>query len=312
MSSAPAIPPLDNTLGAVLIGAVLGTFLFGIATLQAFNYYRRYPDDSTRLKTMVACIWLIELGHSIVTWTALYQITVTFYGQEEHIFDPPHALPFTLLFSAMMNLVVQTYFALRIRTLSKRWFITAICSALTISRAGFNVVMFIEFIASSGFAIFQNKLRWLMLCVSTIGPAVDVIIATSLCYYLWNIKSNVSPFQHTRRMIDTLILWSLETTSITCAAGVMQLVLFLSLNNLVWITFFLLQPKLFSNSILAHLNGRKRFRNGNALTMSDHTDSRGRADRSVGVVIQMHTMTDAVRDPGFYPSEKRIPTADSA
>ena len=58
MSSNPApgahaFPAFDGTLGATLVGAVMATFLFGIASLQAFNYYRSFPEDTKRLKILV-------------------------------------------------------------------------------------------------------------------------------------------------------------------------------------------------------------------------------------------------------------------
>lgn len=49
----PHSPALDGTLGALEVGTVAGTFLFGILTLQTFNYYRRFPKDSKTLKTTV-------------------------------------------------------------------------------------------------------------------------------------------------------------------------------------------------------------------------------------------------------------------
>jgi hypothetical protein len=47
------IPPLDDTLGAMEIGAVFATFLFGIGTLQTYEYYRLFPKDPAPLKWMV-------------------------------------------------------------------------------------------------------------------------------------------------------------------------------------------------------------------------------------------------------------------
>jgi hypothetical protein len=44
---------LNGSLGAIEIGAVLGTFLFGIETLQTFNYYRNFRKDSKLLKITV-------------------------------------------------------------------------------------------------------------------------------------------------------------------------------------------------------------------------------------------------------------------
>jgi hypothetical protein len=44
---------LANTLGAVEIGSLLGVFLFGVVSLQTYNYYTLYPDDSWVNKTLV-------------------------------------------------------------------------------------------------------------------------------------------------------------------------------------------------------------------------------------------------------------------
>ncbi|KAJ7053205.1 hypothetical protein C8F01DRAFT_555501 [Mycena amicta] len=283
---------LDVTLGPILVGAVLATFLFGIATLQAFHFYRTYGDTcSYTSKALIAGVWLIELGHSIAMWHAIYQMVVTFYGQPEHLANPPHSLELTVLFAASINIVIQTYFALRIRALSHSWLITSICSLLTLARFVFNMVMLAEFWVSNGFAIFQTRLRWLMLCVSTIGPSVDVLIAGSLCFFLWRLRegrigkgdregaeAGVTVMPETRKLIDKIILWSLETTSITSAAGVLQLILFVTMeDNLVWIAVFLIQPKLFSNSLFAHMLGRKQLRaslNGVA-SQTDHDHGHG-------------------------------------
>ncbi|KAJ7136680.1 hypothetical protein C8R44DRAFT_767660 [Mycena epipterygia] len=61
-------------------------------------------------------------------------------------------------------------------------------------------------------------------------------------------------------MVDTLILWTIETTMITSFAGILELILFLTRKDLAWISFYLIQPKLFSNSMLASLNNRQRIR----------------------------------------------------
>lgn len=44
------------------IGGVLGTFLFGIETLQTFNYYRDSPKDSKLLKAAVRLSVIVLAG----------------------------------------------------------------------------------------------------------------------------------------------------------------------------------------------------------------------------------------------------------
>ena len=52
--SAKAFPPPYTTLGAVEIGLVFSTFLFGIETLQTYHYYRNYSRDYLGLKALVS------------------------------------------------------------------------------------------------------------------------------------------------------------------------------------------------------------------------------------------------------------------
>jgi hypothetical protein len=54
MSANLSLFDLNGNLGALEIGSVLGVFLFGIETLQTFNYYRRSPKDSNLLKPAVS------------------------------------------------------------------------------------------------------------------------------------------------------------------------------------------------------------------------------------------------------------------
>jgi 4-hydroxybenzoate polyprenyltransferase len=44
---------LDSTLGVMELGGIFSTLLFGITTVQTFNYYRDYPRDAVILRTVV-------------------------------------------------------------------------------------------------------------------------------------------------------------------------------------------------------------------------------------------------------------------
>ncbi|KAJ7479087.1 hypothetical protein FB451DRAFT_1556794 [Mycena latifolia] len=255
---ASSLPSLDGTIGNAVIGVALSTFLYGIETLQTFNYYRDYPKDTAKLKLLVASTWLLELTQTILTWHAIYTMTVTFYGQPQHLAEPPLSLVLVILFSAMVNFVVQTFFAFRVRALSNRWPITIIVCILNLVRFIGNATIFGELWRRPEFSLLGTDLHWIFTASSAIGPFVDIITAGSLCYCLWHYKR--SNFESTSAMIDTIVLWTVETTLITSLSGTMQLILFLTRNDFAWMIFYLMQAKLFANSMLASLNGRQRFR----------------------------------------------------
>ncbi|KAF7356269.1 Saposin B-type domain-containing protein [Mycena venus] len=295
----PKLPPLDGTLGDIQIALVVATWLFGIGSLQAWNYYREFPKDPKILKGLVGGIWLLELGYTIVCWHAMYIITVTFYGKPQHILEPPLSLVFPIFFNALIAIAVQTFFVYRVKVLSGKWLIPILCCAMNLARLGFNMLLFAKLSQRPQFTLLTTVFNWEIILVSSIGPAVDIIVAASLVYYLWHRRN--TDFKQTNRMVDTIIIWTVETTLLTTISGVMQLVLFLARrHDLSWLVFFLIQGKLFSNSLMASLNGRSRFRTPTAGTNAMAWSTGGSTANNVNtdVVIRMHQISETAFEDG--------------
>ncbi|KAJ6487078.1 hypothetical protein C8R47DRAFT_1127677 [Mycena vitilis] len=302
MTTPQPLPPLDSTLGAILVGGVVSTYLFGIATLQVYYYFRKYSDDSLWLKWMVAVVWMIELGHTIFSWHAIYTVAVTFYCQPQHIKSPPHSLEVTILFACLMYVIVVGFFANRVRIFSGRWLVTIICWVLTAVRVTSNLAMMgIEWVNEEVDTL-QVKYRWLMAISLSLGVAVDIVIAFSMCYWLWQIRG--SKFEQTRKIVDTLLMWSVETGIATTVASAVFLILFLDRNDLAWFPFYVVQVKLYSNSLLVSLNGRRRLRSSaDVIDLASGSGNIGRTitdrDRGMGMVFEMSssvTHRDTHRD----------------
>ncbi|KAJ7126013.1 hypothetical protein C8R44DRAFT_874397 [Mycena epipterygia] len=258
--SSPYSPALDGSLGALEIGAVAGTFLFGILTLQTFNYYRQFPGDSKYLKLTIAILWLFELAHTICLQQGIYEMTVTFYGQpsSQIILNPPQSHIVAMFFNGAIDAMVQIFFGNRIRVLSGRLHVFFLCIVLAILRFACNILVMSSFwIYDMGYAALQSKVHWEVVAACTLGPAGDVLVAVAMCYYLWRRRNSI--LNQTRNTVDTLMLWTFETTLLTSVSTIIQLVLFLVGTDLTFMAFYLIQPKLFSNSMLAVLNGRTRF-----------------------------------------------------
>ncbi|KAJ7114887.1 hypothetical protein C8R44DRAFT_880947 [Mycena epipterygia] len=254
-------PALDGSLGALEIGTVVGTFLFGILTLQSFNYFRQFPEDSRTLKIMVVALWLLELAHTTCALQGIYVITVTFYGQppSEFILNPPPAHVLTILFSGGIVALVQIFFGNRIRVLSGRSYVFFLCIALAV--LGFTCDMILVsyyLINNASYSQVDAKEHWEALAAQIISPAGDVLIALSMCYCLWRVRT--SEFNRTRGIVDTLLIWTVETTLVTSGAGIIQLILSLTRKDLAFVALYFIKSKLFSNAMLASLNGRARFR----------------------------------------------------
>ncbi|KAI0788991.1 hypothetical protein BC629DRAFT_1440174 [Irpex lacteus] len=90
-----SLPPLDNTLGAILVAEILVSMLFGMTTLQIYIYFNRNPRDNSWMKGAVSsgthflhgldlifsgsqmiALWILDALHPILTSHTLYHCTV--------------------------------------------------------------------------------------------------------------------------------------------------------------------------------------------------------------------------------------------
>ncbi|KAJ7867793.1 hypothetical protein B0H13DRAFT_2559625 [Mycena leptocephala] len=290
MSGPPALPPLDGTLGAIEVGGIVSTFLFGIETLQVYHYFRKYPGDALLLKLAVAadlrarpynfCLAFDLRRHGDILLQAPASSGSALLPGDDH------------LLRCTEYVVVQFYFANRVRVFSGRWLIPVICWILTILRVTGNLTMMGIQWANPNVTTLQVKYRWLMATALSLGVTVDVVITLSMCYWLW--RARQSRFEPTRRMVDTLLVWTVETGVSTTVASAMLLILFLVRSDLAWFPFFLVQVKLYSNSLLVSLNGREGLRSSTKiLELSSGSFGQSAATGgNRGMVVEMSRITE--------------------
>ncbi|KAJ7907882.1 hypothetical protein B0H13DRAFT_2331978 [Mycena leptocephala] len=221
-------PSVDSTLGALELGTLFGTFLFGLVTVQCSSYFRDYPKDGLLLKSAVATMWFLELGHTVLTWHMVYSLSVTYYGQPEHIAEPPATFALTVLLGQTICFMVQIFFANRIHLFSKSWLIPVICWVLTLAHYSLDITALGILLKFGELSILRDRFDWIVAGALALGTAVDVLMTVTLCYRLWRIRDS----------------------SFHRGAGVFELSLFLTRDDLWWTVFYLMQASLFSNSML--------------------------------------------------------------
>ncbi|KAH9955606.1 hypothetical protein BC827DRAFT_1236042 [Russula dissimulans] len=79
-------PSLQNTVGALLAGAMFSAALSGVLAVQIFFYLRRYPRDHRLYKFMVAWFWIIDTMQTSSIAAAMWTYLIRHYG------DPDTAL----------------------------------------------------------------------------------------------------------------------------------------------------------------------------------------------------------------------------
>jgi len=90
------------------------------------------------------------------------------------------------------------------------------------------------------------------------GTAGDILIGLTLCYYLFRSRTGIG---RTNQLLNTLIIWTVNTGLTMAITEVSVLITYLaSPRTFVFIAIHFFVSKVYSNSLLASLNNRRRIR----------------------------------------------------
>ncbi|KAF8185294.1 hypothetical protein K438DRAFT_1974006 [Mycena galopus ATCC 62051] len=216
-----------TTIGALQTGVLVSYVLFGITTCQAHIYYGRFPEDSLRLKYLVAYVWyatphfvqdtwklnlwrLCELAFTISVGHALYTYTITDYGQlaKSVVQTMPLSIGSTGFFSGIIVAPVQVFFAHRAYALSRKPLIPCALWALAF-------LVFLGSMALAGIALRGATLRnyggqwgWLAITTWSLSVMTDIGITVVLVFLLYRQRNEGLFIRRTTALIDQLIKWT--------------------------------------------------------------------------------------------------------
>ncbi|KAI0710831.1 hypothetical protein C8Q76DRAFT_798357 [Earliella scabrosa] len=248
---------LDQTMGALLMGTVTAGILYGVSCSQVFYYYTRYLTDPVGVKTLVAAVWLSDTTHQALIIQSVYSYLITEYGNAAALRIPNVAIIIEVMFNAITQILVQSFFAHRIWKLSgRKIYLVAPVAALALA----------EFIASVLYVVRAFRVRdfekiggpgvkALSICMIAFAAAGDIFIAGILCTILHSSKTG---FSRSNTLINKLMVFAINTGLLTSVCACASLITFwVYPNTFVYICFYFLMGRLYSNSLMATLNARK-------------------------------------------------------
>ncbi|KAJ7851097.1 hypothetical protein B0H13DRAFT_2360375 [Mycena leptocephala] len=227
---------LNKTLGALQIGVLISYVLLGVTTMQMYIYYSRFPDDSRKLKTLVAFVWVCEMVHALCVGHTLYVYTISDYAYPERLVGPiPASLAISMLLSGVIRICVQGFFAIRIYAFSKKLHISILIWIMAFLTLVGCIVIFVAALRMSSLPHYEVQWRWLGTAVWSVSAANDLVIAATVL--LRNRRTDVQ--RRTAALLDKLILWSIETGMLMSATNIAALVCFLIMKeNFIWLASF--------------------------------------------------------------------------
>ncbi|KII90807.1 hypothetical protein PLICRDRAFT_39397 [Plicaturopsis crispa FD-325 SS-3] len=256
---------LFQTVGALEIGVWLSTFLYGCQTFQTYFYFtRRCYADPLPMRLFIGLLWLFEMAHTISASQSIWSMTTTDFGHPDQLFMT-HSLTglyISVLIADLLGPSVQAFYSWRIQRFSGNIYVTALCLVLLLGRVVAGVSLMIIGFRTQNIEEFEEAAPWLFMVVMILSAVTDIIIAVSMCFYLRQRRQNT--FRKTAALLDKLMYWTVQTGLITSVATTFELCFFLAMRStFVWIAPQLTITKLYSNTLLATLNGRETLKRMN-------------------------------------------------
>ncbi|KAJ7587010.1 hypothetical protein C8J56DRAFT_943389 [Mycena floridula] len=268
MSSAnPPQSVIELTFGPLVSGIWIQQLLLGFILAQMVDYYRvHYKKDSLFNKITVSLLLVLNLFIGGTDFHVLYRSSVVHYGVYE-FFDLQTWTMWTEPgFTAVIGFIAQIFFLARYRKMTQRNnIISVLLALLVLFSLGAGLAVSGSFIEDKKFSsLGEFTLPIILWLVST--SLADVSIASMLIYTLLQSRTG---FHKTNSVITRIMIMSMETSAMTAIVAVLNLVLFLPLQN----TAYHLLPqfsmsRVYTITVMVTLLARPSLRG--ALLSTDH------------------------------------------
>ncbi|KAK0193789.1 hypothetical protein F5146DRAFT_400262 [Armillaria mellea] len=309
---------INDTFGAMLVGALVTMVTYGITTLQAYFYFMTYPQDSPGIKSFVGLIWcarmpalllmslccsLQDIGHSPRRiHVPCNPLVSNRWIRKSHPFSRRNMVSLLLhndqcynsIFGAMllrstntwiMSQTVQVVDDFRYRRDGLRPFLFRPRNCRSIKE--FSRLNEVNFVAVLPFGI--------------TAILSDILIAVGLCLLLERSRTD---FANTNYLIKTLIGYAITRCLLTSLMAIVEVIVFVTKPTSFYsfaIDFVI--GKLWSNSLLASLNSRRSLR--------DTFNRKDSGTMSTGFRVASPGLSTTGAEPGQF-NLVRIPRHDES
>ncbi|KAF8689336.1 hypothetical protein AX14_003356 [Amanita brunnescens Koide BX004] len=249
---------LDSRLGVTFVGNVIAGCLYGVASIQAYIYFKGQPNDTVLFRLLLFLVWLADSIQLAFGSHALYYYMVTNYDNPLALLYPNWSILAQIFATCISGIIVRGIFTRRVWLVTGRNYILVGIIALAVLSTfvcgfafgirGFSIGTFLSLPRVSGFlyAGFASAV------------AADVLIAISLCVSLSRRRTG---FRRTDTLLNVLILYAINSSILTSLCSIACLVTYAFWpTEFTFIAIFFLQSKLYTISLFASLNHREQLR----------------------------------------------------
>lgn len=252
---------INLTQGFLFICVLFVTAFWGSGAIQLYFYYENYAkSDRWWIKLSVALIWLLDTAHEVIVAHLVYTIFVlnftdttylNHYGREEAV---------VILLNALIDVIVQFLYVMRIWHLSarNRW-LTGIAALFTCTQFALTVVYFARTASFTTFTqLHSNSILKIELIVNIVVLVADTYISGILVYLLLRNREEMGKMNG---LIKSLVFYFIGTGLVIDLVSLAALLTGLLMPKaFVIVGLLMIYPKLYTNSVLVLFNSRDRRR----------------------------------------------------
>ncbi|KZT08700.1 uncharacterized protein LAESUDRAFT_49980 [Laetiporus sulphureus 93-53] len=261
--------PLCQTIGSVFIGMSFSLLLYGFACAQVLYYSRAYPQDKRMTKIVVALLWLLDTSVTAITIKFSWFYLVENHSNQTALTTIPLLLSAEWATSAVVVLLVQSFYVYNIWTLLMN---TRCRAPFTFTAALLCLISFASGTALAVVALLHDQLPALFSVIAVPASMQDITAAIADIYIsvslIWILHASKTGHGRMDGILQRIILYTVNRGLLTI---IMQVVLWgtywgiIGRVDFVWIIPHFMESKVYVNSMLAVLNVRNHLRGANSL-----------------------------------------------
>ncbi|TFK41611.1 hypothetical protein BDQ12DRAFT_390902 [Crucibulum laeve] len=244
----------EIALGMTLLGLIFSSILYGITLTQTYKYFLRFQRDPFFVKILVVAVFLLDTVSVIFVGHASWYYLVTSAPRRISVWS----LNVELALSMAISAISETFLAVRVWKFSDhKHMLTLGLLLLALLHFVSGEVSAVQFLLLKRFAKFNSAKVPSILRLSS-AALCDTGIAMSSCYFL---RKRRTGFRRTDRMIDHMIIFSINSGLLTSVASIACLITYLVVpRTWVYLALCFLITRLYANTFLCSLNSRQILR----------------------------------------------------
>ncbi|KAI0795318.1 hypothetical protein BC629DRAFT_1592810 [Irpex lacteus] len=269
--------PATVTYGPIFIGVIFNILLYGVMITQMFLYFTVYKRDKPWMKIFVCLLFLCDTLNTAFDIAFVYIPLVTKYGDVQALSYATWIFSTDPAMTAIIALMVQSFFAWRVKVLTNNWPLVAFISCCSIAQWCGGLGTSIACGIVPEFIHFQN-FKVIVIIWLAFSATADTVITGAL---VWHLRKHKTGFTSTDDVVNKIIRLTVQTGMITALCAIVDLIAFLASPGGIHLVFNLPLAKLYTNSLMSSLNSRAGWKYGNSVGRALNGGGDSEGQRSV-------------------------------